>query len=272
MTIIFICIISARTSHIVQVAALRGGEQFNTYIMPKQKIAQTAADVNGIRIYGDKMFLKTKEVQYLTIKPAMTQFIEFLSRSKNNILVGHNAQTFDSLVCVNALNSCHMLTQFEQNCIGFMDTKKMFKKSHPGLKSYTQQQLLNLLLDIDYEAHNAVDDVINLQKLVENVPVDCQHKLNATFPLSYTTDMLHYINVVNDNLPSLTPLQNVVSKQMLRKIAGSGLRFEHLMLAFKRNGTDGVKLLFSEQGSGKGVRVTKSEKIISSVSQFLSNM
>ncbi|VDH93927.1 Hypothetical predicted protein, partial [Mytilus galloprovincialis] len=60
----------------------------------------------------------------------------------------------------------------------------------------------------------------------------------------------------------------VVTKRTANCIARSGLNLSHLRLAYSRNGRTGIKDIFSEP-CGSKTRVTKSAKIIDSVSDFL---
>ena len=58
----------------------------------------------------------------------------------------------------------------------------------------------------------------------------------------------------------------LLSKGMATKIAGSGLSYRHLQLAFRRDKDCGLQRLLGEVTNGK-VRVTKSARIIDSLAQ-----
>lgn len=74
-------------------------------------------------------------------------------------------------------------------------------------------------------------------------------------------------------MPSLQRLVNekVLSTGMARKVAGSDLNLKCITLAYSRGGVEGVRQVFSE-ACGKGVRVTKSAKVIESVCKFIANL
>ncbi|CAC5403425.1 unnamed protein product [Mytilus coruscus] len=72
-------------------------------------------------------------------------------------------------------------------------------------------------------------------------------------------------------LPALLTDHKILSLRMARTVASSGLCLEHLKLTFSRNGSKGIKDLFTEK-CGSGVHVTKSEKIKRQVSEFLLNL
>ena len=80
-----------------------------------------------------------------------------------------------------------------------------------------------------------------------------------------------YTRFLSDKKLNLVTLQHlltcgVISKGMSEKIAKSDLLYQHLRLAYERNGEDEVHPFFSERFNGI-VRMTKSKKIISSVAQ-----
>ncbi|XP_067682586.1 uncharacterized protein [Haliotis asinina] len=93
----------ARTSHVTQIAAVRGEEQFNQYILPKVQITPVAAQVTGIHVEGTRMFHYGEEVYPVPSKTAIGNLISFLSKSEGNVLVGHNIKLYDCPLFFNAL-------------------------------------------------------------------------------------------------------------------------------------------------------------------------
>ena len=59
-----------------------------------------------------------------------------------------------------------------------------------------------------------------------------------------------------------------LSKGMAHKAAASGLTFKHLVASHRRKGRDGLASLFNDSTAGF-VRVTKSNRIIDSVNDYL---
>ncbi|XP_071150130.1 uncharacterized protein [Mytilus edulis] len=149
----------------------------------------------------------------------------------------------------------------------------LFKSSHPGLSSYSQPNLFQRLLGQTYDAHRADEDVDALYTLVNKTVVDSCH-FEKTY-LSKTFILEKYLSMkeLQKNLPSLKLLvdNKKLSISMARIIAKSGLSLKHLKLAFTRNGAKGIRDIFTES-SGSGVRVTKSQKIINKVSEFLQTL
>ena len=72
-------------------------------------------------------------------------------------------------------------------------------------------------------------------------------------------------------MPSLQDMvdNNVISIGMARKMASSNLNKSALQLAYSRGQDEGIRQVFSEE-CGKGPRVTRSAKIITAVSNYIS--
>ena len=71
-------------------------------------------------------------------------------------------------------------------------------------------------------------------------------------------------------LLSLTPMvtEKVVSEDMAKKIAGSGLCFRHLCIVLRRSNIEGLSKLLSEK-SGKRVTVTNQRKILTRIIDYV---
>ena len=181
-------------------------------------------------------------VETVTSKQALVEFINFLKGIKKPVLVGHNIKTFDLMFLHHHLNRINEWENFLSIVTGFVDTKIVFKKEFPQQHSYTQANLMSNLLHESYAAHNSLDDVKALAKLSELV----QHK----FP-SYSFDGSDIRNLVNaaqykKTLQSLL-LKKALSESMATKIGRAGLNYDHLKLAYDRNGFDGLVSVLSEK-------------------------
>ncbi|VDI75087.1 Hypothetical predicted protein [Mytilus galloprovincialis] len=141
------------------------------------------------------------------------------------------------------------------------------------LKSFSQINLLKTLLNCDYAAHDALQDVTFLQKLMESSKIDFTDAKfsSATFTVPAAFHSFDQSASCKLNLPSLLEFvdNKVLSIGMARKIAASNLNKASLLIAFSRGQENGLQQLFSEE-CGKGPRVTKSSKIIHAVSKYIS--
>ena len=62
----------------------------------------------------------------------------------------------------------------------------------------------------------------------------------------------------------------VVSQGMAEKIAGSGLAFRHLCIAFRRGKKEGLAKLLGEKRNNF-VRVTRLDRIVSGIAGYIQN-
>ena len=115
----------------------------------------------------------------------------------------------------------------------------------------------------EYTAHDAVEDVIALRKLVEYSRVKVSQQKKHTISMVYVRQQEEELpKLVAQNLPSLRPLvdSRVLSTQMAKKIAESNLNLSHLKMAFERDGSTGIISLFSEDCRGKPKEYQKTKK------------
>lgn len=265
-----------RSSHITQIAAVRGDDWFSCFVFPKVKITAEASRITGISVKDGKLLHHSKEVEGKTIQHALDSFLTFLCKSsKKVLLVGHNIQLFDCPVLFNALNSCGKMEDFSKVVVGFLDTLKLFKLMKPGLPSYQQEFLCKTFANTEYDAHDARYDVKALDVLFENQGISFESTDAKVSSRTFNSarSSYDYFKTRQINLPSLQPLidQKVISVGMGRKIAGSGLNYDHLHLAFKMDPTDGISKLCKEEHGGFA-RVTKSKKIIGRIVNFFVNL
>ena len=117
-----------------------------------------------------------------------------------------------------------------------------------------------------YDAYNALGDVLALQELFRKAGFSLVHVQPHSFSVDFAYQTLIKIEIPNSNYESLKLLP--ISAGMTKKMAKSGLNIQHLKLAFRRGGVDGVCNVMSEENNGK-VRVTKSKKILVVAAQFI---
>ncbi|XP_033758265.1 uncharacterized protein LOC117340610 [Pecten maximus] len=235
----------ARTSHLTQIAAVFGEESFDTYVIPRIQISPTASTVTGLTCINRTLFYKGHPVNSVSISVAIQHFITYLKKQTPPVfLVGHNIKIFDCPLLLNALETVGKTDEFLECVSGFLDTKLLFKIGMPGLSSYSQPNLFKLITKSNYEAHDAVQDVISLQKLVRESKLEISDEsyANATFSVDSAKESHGYAKRVRVNLPSLKGLvgRKISSGAMARKAAGSGLNYSCLKLAYTRNGVDAV--------------------------------
>jgi DNA polymerase III alpha subunit (gram-positive type) len=218
------------------------------------------------------MFSKNVQVSPLKISAGVDALLNFVSQFQTKVvLIGHNIKSYDCHLLLNALESCKRTFDFSQCIAGFVDTKLLFKIFDGTLNCYSQESLFKHFVSSKYNAHDAIEDVLALQKLIGHVDIDvssCSFS-NASFTFLNAIESHRYSSEVRKNVSTLNHLitENVVSKSMANKIAGSGLDFRCLQLAYRRDPHDGIQNLLSENVRN-GVRVTKSQKVIFALNKY----
>ncbi|CAG2232317.1 unnamed protein product [Mytilus edulis] len=266
-------IFAGRTSHILQLSAKRDEEMYNSFVLPSCQVTQKAAEITGITFENGQLLFKGNVMPAVGIKKCLNDFISFLDKSHNNVIIGHNICNYDCMVLYTALEKCSLLDKFMTSISGFVDTLLLFKSSHPGLSSYSQPNLFQTLLGQTYDAHRADEDVDALYTLVNKTVVDNCHFEKTYLSKKFILEKYLSMKELQKICLSLKLLvdNKILSISMARIIAKSGLSLKHLKLAFTRNGAKGIRDIFTES-SGSGVRVTKSQKIINKVSEFLQTL
>lgn len=129
-------------------------------------------------------------------------------------------------------------------------------------------------LNVDYNAHDALADVESLQTLVCDTGVDDSSVLqHSTCTLAAISSYQHN-KMCDMNLCTLEEMINakVISKDMAKKVASSGLNLLHLKLAVRRNGFEGLCQLFQQKIKNGKPRVTSVKKIINTVYNFVERL
>ena len=152
--------------HITQIAAVNidSGAQFNAYVKTKVSINPEASAVTGISIVNNVMKVKGVEVNAMSITSAAEKFIAWLDKFGNVCLVAHNGRRFDFPILVATLKNIGAFEGFPAGA--FVDSMSLFRKKYPNT-SLKQVDLVKSLLGETYDAHNAIEDVIALGKLVK---------------------------------------------------------------------------------------------------------
>lgn len=134
---------------------------------------------------------------------------------------------------------------------------------------YKQEKLYERLVGGKYDAHNALEDVNALQKLIRKINPPLEEKRKHTFSVQYVLDVQEYNRKATSNLDGWNVLieKGVVTKYIALKAAKSGLRPEHLEFSFNGGGDDAIYNVLS-QITIAGCRVTKDKEISKQLSNY----
>ncbi|XP_062566154.1 uncharacterized protein LOC134228511 [Saccostrea cucullata] len=255
-----------RSSEILQIACVCGTEKFNVYMKPRCcSISISASDATGLTYVGGILKHNGKAVQSTSASEGLQDFLRFLSRFPDSILIGHNIQNFDLPVLLHQLTKYNLMKDFEGTVSGYIDTLKLSRKVIPkaDVGNYRQQNLVQKLLGETYEAHDAIADVSSLQKLFD-LKLKSHCDSDDIFHLSYYSCK-----------ESLDPLvkAKVISSVTLKKLISLSLTMTKLQVIHKRDPQNGIHNVFSENlPNSKKPRVSRSKAVIGKVVQYLSNL
>jgi DNA polymerase III alpha subunit (gram-positive type) len=230
-----------------------------------------ASRITGITVHRGKVFVGGKEVLAKSIVECLTDFCVWIAKIDKPLLVAHNGKTFDTVVLCRSLQS--LTDRFKDAVAGFADSLPLFRLAFPGQASYKQEHLVRSILDVAYNAHDALADTKSLQMLLQHPSINRASLLKHSFSVEYVEACIVSRKVTAKNLSTLLPIVNAVglSESMARKVAKSGLSMAHLKMAFARGGEDGVCAVFRDN-VGQGPRVTKQRAIADRVCMCLQNM
>ena len=165
--------------------------QFSQYILPVQDIDYFASKVNKLKILkinGErKLFKDNEEVNALPLKDVISEFLSYvlqsIDRAKSNtnkqvctVIIGHNASTFGTPILLR--NSGNEFTEgLTSMDIWFADSLSLFKtlvetklpslqNSDGSFPKTNQSSLYKTLFDKSFNAHDALEDVLALRKIM----------------------------------------------------------------------------------------------------------
>ncbi|XP_034936071.1 uncharacterized protein [Chelonus insularis] len=157
------------TAGILQIAAGCNTSYFNKYVTPTTDINPKASEVHGLTGSCGELFYHGKRLETLPLNCVMSEFHHFLgSFGKPCLLVAHNCN-FDKPCLIRAMAETGMIPTFQKFVIGFSDTLPIFRSLLNRRTQTSQVELAKEFLnDVSTdEAHNAIEDVQILEKLVK---------------------------------------------------------------------------------------------------------
>lgn len=159
--------------HITQIAAMEcsSKKRFSKYICPELPISPHAKMLTGISWNGETLLHRGNRVKFVGIKTALKDFMTWLQKFRDVMIVAHNGWGFDFKVLSPAVHNCELSDIFNTSVTRFCDSLDIFRHKHPELGKHTQVFLAEHFNAGSYNAHNAVDDVETLYKILENACV-----------------------------------------------------------------------------------------------------
>lgn len=216
---------------------------------------------------GTSVFAHGSKVAAVPIREALSNFLQWLSTLRNCevILVAHNGRVFDFRVLSNAVVRTGLQRQFLDKVSGFTDSLSLIRSKHKKLEKYTQIFLAKHFCNESYSAHDALEDVKMLSKILSNA-VSNSDLCNAAYDSE-----THFLQEKFNSAKSLyLPLNvlvgnSVLNMSMAENVAGSGLGLHHLKIVHRRAGEDGLRNVLCAKNVHGKPRVTSDCKVLDRV-------
>ncbi|KAL4240386.1 hypothetical protein ACF0H5_001176 [Mactra antiquata] len=206
----------------------------------------------------------------MPLKDVLKSFIKWMEKVGKVVFIGHNFKNFDFPRLLLAFRSVGLEAKLKEVCVGGIDSLPMFKKIRPDMEKYSQEHIFEKLTKEKYCAHNALEDVKSLEKFFNfySPSPDVYLKFSFTTEWGFENLIHQEKTALNAEILDCLVSGQVMSRQMVNKMASSGLRFEHLLSVFHSNGKLGLVELLGERNGDKP-RVTSCKKVIDSLYVFL---
>ncbi|XP_062615545.1 uncharacterized protein LOC134277244 [Saccostrea cucullata] len=94
-------------AHITRIACLdvKSKEKFSTYVLPKQQLDANVERATDIVFDGTSLYVRGQRVAAIPIKEALDNFLEWLKKFRDVVLLAHNKRVFDFRVLCSAITS-----------------------------------------------------------------------------------------------------------------------------------------------------------------------
>ena len=187
--------------------------------------------------------------------------------------MGHNIKNFDNPLVFRDMKTHGFLREFKESTASFVDTYELFKLAELGREGrgmYKQETLVKEFLNEPYDAHNGLEDVKALQKLIKVMNFEPELLQHVSFGMDYAEEAFNFSREKRERMKTLKPMvdKGILSQYMADKITSSGLEWKDLVAAVRSDWNDGIRELFTEP-TKQGARVTNTERIIEDVTTYL---
>ena len=241
---------------------------FSKYILPKSNVSPGATRVNKLsvkNINGNRqLFKENQPVETVSLGEALQEFLAFLVGSQQKesytVLIGHNSSTFDTPILLRKSDTNFHCRLKDLN-VYFADShilvKDLLKEKHPALQlpsgqlcKSNQSSLYSHLFNENFEAHDALEDAVALQKIIFKSPLQLSKEkivnCSAAISVSQAVDNLSYLDRRHELLQTFNgklfdPTENNgITQSMAQNIAGSGLSYSNLRDLYIKSGSKGL--------------------------------
>ena len=243
---------------------------FSVYIKPSQKINEEASLITGLRYDDGHLTLHGNIIETVSLIEAMIAFYEFLySLKKKCVLTAHNVN-FDYPRLLQATKTTFMEKHYRSIILGFADTlpliKKCTKKKGKGQnKLETVAQSMNIDTS---QAHNALDDVLILDKVLENFNITHENIIKHVVTIDEIDRREKFAKELPSALQQLNALNECRSLATRKKIVAARISFNMIVEAYEKDKFIGLQNLFGKDDSNN-TKVTANRTVVRKVHDYL---
>lgn len=274
-----------KEAEIIQLAAQTElGLAFSRFVLPKKDISFHASRVNKFQTsIGGKKILHRGRKYLETVSQArcLESFVNFIAASKiqNNdakvILIGHNSSSFDTPVFLRTLlnYSPQLIAKMKELNIHFADSlafiRKLIQEKCEALKTEegsfvktNQAAVYRILFKKDFAGHDTLEDVKALNQILFDSPLGatvCEIvNKSRTTTIESAVKQMNYLDhsfaLQQSFQGTLCNSSNtgVIKKGLAKKLADSGLGYQHLQQLFVKHGEHGLLAILANPATSPG--------------------
>lgn len=257
----------SKNADILSIKASYGDLTFSEYIKPTKKISEKVSEVSGLTSFEGNLLLHGKRIESVSLSKALRKLFIFLAKlDKKCVLATHNCSV-DAPQLVTAIDQVGMSSDFEIIVHGFADTLSIVSKitGKKGKKENSIQELSNFLQIFNTKE---ICELSLLRQIIKKLEISNATIIKGSQSWQETFNGNFMQQEITNAAKSLLPLQQCTTSALRKKIATANITFEMIKDAYQENKHDGILRLFGID-ENKNIRVTKSEKVVDKICQFL---
>jgi len=257
------------TCEIIQIGACCEDETFMIYTLPLGPIQMSATWVHGITCKDGKLYQRKEPVDSVDLKSGLESFLAWIKKFPNPVLVAHNGERFDFSVILRQASEHGLLEDFTSTLYALSDTLMVFKAKHPKLPSYSLDNLITKFGVENFKHHDALEDSIALQKLIQKSKKTTAHLLEYGYTMEYLIDKREFKQATETQMESFERMvdKGIMPRAAALRAAQSGLNLAHLQSTYDKHGEPGLATLLQQQ-LPDCVRVTKQKKDVERILNY----
>ncbi|KAL4224099.1 hypothetical protein ACF0H5_017553 [Mactra antiquata] len=260
----------AYSSDILQIAAvdISSDKKFSAYVKPKIGfIPEKVRRLTDLELRGSEMYHHGLPVQSVPINDALNDFVNFLRPLEPVTLVAHNVLFDAKIIMYNAMT--HGLNDICNIINGFGDTLQLFRAEFVDRRerklSFAQDKLAKDILGVTYQAHDALEDVRILKRLVLSV-----ENISEKLPVYNVNNIKDRLTRIVNERKFNSSYESAVAQQVLtisksKQLASAGLNFDHLKTIYVKSGESGINDILK-------VIMKSSNKVSAALCKYMDNI